>query len=137
MYKKASYGWLRYWDFLLLDLINMQIAFRTACAFCLSPTVYSGRMYRNELVMLVFCQIAAAFFISPYQDILKRSYYVEFRESLKHVCAVMLLAVLHLFLTRQTVEHSRLLFTSTAALYLVLLYFSRIFRKMLSAFFCP
>ena len=110
MYKKASYGWLRYWDFLLLDLIVMQLAFRAAYAFCLPPAAYSDRMYRNELVMLMFCQIAAAFFISPYQDILKRSSYIEFRESLKHVCAVMLLAVLHLFLTRQTLDHSRLLF---------------------------
>ena len=130
MYKKASYGWLRYWDFLLLDLIVMQLAFRAAYAFCLPPAAYSDRMYRNELVMLMFCQIAAAFFISPYQDIMKRSSYIEFRESLKHVCAVMLLAVLHLFLTRQTLDHSRLLFTSTAAIYLVLLYLSRIIRKM-------
>ena len=78
----------------------------------------------------MFCQIAVTFFANPFQDILKRGYYVEFKETFKHVCAVMLVAVLHMFLTRQTVENPEVLFSLTAAAYFVLLYLGRIFRKI-------
>lgn len=130
MYKRSIYGGLRYWDFLLLDLVSMQIAFGAAYAFWASQTAYSDQLYRSEMFNFMFCQIAVTFFANPFQDILKRGYYVEFKETFKHVCAVMLVAVLHMFLTRQTVENPEVLFSLTAAAYFVLLYLGRIFRKI-------
>ncbi len=130
MYKRSIYGGLRYWDFLLLDLLSMQIAFGAAYAFCQSQAAFSDQLYRNEMFNFMLCQIAVTFFINPFQDILKRGYYVEFKESFKHVCAVMLIAMLHLFLTKQNAEHPEALLPLTAVVYFALLYFGRIFRKM-------
>ena len=130
MYKQSIYGGFRYWDFLLIDLISMQIAFGAVYAFFLSQAVYSDQLYRNEMFSFMLCQIAVTFFSNPFQDILKRGYYVEFKESFKHVCAVMLIAMLHLFLTKQAVEHPEVLFSLTAAAYFALLYLGRIIRKI-------
>lgn len=126
MYKRSVYGWLRDWDFILLDLICMQIAFKLSYLICLTPNANSNQLYRNEKIVLIFCQIAAIFFVSPFQDILKRGYYIEFKESLKYVCIVILLAVLHLFLTGQAIHSPRVLFILTAVIYFVLIYLSRI-----------
>ena len=30
MYKKSPQGWLKHWDFILLDMISLQIAFMIA-----------------------------------------------------------------------------------------------------------
>lgn len=130
MYKRAFYGRVRRWDFLLLDLVSMQIAFRAAYMFCLSGAAYNDQLYRDETFVLILCQITVTFFNNPFHDILKRGYYVEFKEAFKHACAVMLVAVLHLFLTRQTVEDYRFLFALTTVLYLFLLYLSCISRKL-------
>jgi len=108
----------------------MQLAFRTAYAFCLSPSAYNDLLYRNEIFIFMLCQIAVTFFINPFQDILKRGYYIEFREAFKHVCAVMLAAVLHLFLTKQTVERPGILFSLTAVVYFALLYSCWTLRKI-------
>lgn len=126
MYKRSVYGWLRDWDFILLDLVCMQIAFKLSYIICLTPNAKSNQLYRNEMIILIFCQITAIFFISPFHDILKRGYYIEFKESLKYVCIVMLFAVFHLFLTGQAINAPRILFTLTAIIYFILIYLSRI-----------
>lgn len=130
MYKRSFYGGLRHWDFLLFDLISMQIAFLAAYAFCRTQADYSDQLYRSEMVNLMLCQLVVTFFVNPFQDILKRGYYVEFKESFKHVFGVMLIAILHLFLTKQNVERPQVLFTLTAAAYFILLYLGRIFWKL-------
>lgn len=131
MYKRSTYPWLRDWDFILLDLICMQLAFWVAYIICLNSNPYRDFSYRNEVFILMFCQIAATFFLNPFQGILKRGYYIEFRESFKYVCIVMLLAVFHMFLTGQAIRHSRLLFITTAVIYFILIYLSRISLKKL------
>lgn len=129
MYKRSTYSWLRDWNFIFLDIICMQIAFRVSYMICMTLTAYSSQLYRNEMVVFIFCQITATFFISPYQDILKRGYYIEFKESFKYVCIVMLLAVLHLFLTGQAINSPRILFILNAVIYFILIYLGRITLK--------
>lgn len=129
MYKRVTYSWFRDWDFILLDLLCMQIAFRLSYMICVTPDVDSYQLYRNEIIIFIFCQIAATFFINPFQDILKRGYYIEFKESFKFMCIVMLLAVLHLFLTGQAGNSPRILFILTAVIYFILIYLSRISWK--------
>lgn len=130
MYKQSIYGRLRYWDFLLIDFMAMQIAFGAAYVFFLAQATYSDQLYRNEMFNFMLCQIAVTFFSNPFQDILKRGYYVELKESFKHVCAVILIEVFHLFLTKQSVENLEVLFSLTGVFYFVLLYLGRIFRKI-------
>ncbi len=126
MYKKSAQGWLKHWDFIFMDLICLQIAFAAACMMWLGrKNPYYDELYRNEAIILVFCQVAVAFFGQSFRDILKRGAYLEFTRTIQHVCAVMLLAMFHLFITQQASTYSRMTFLLTALYYFILAYASR------------
>lgn len=130
MYKKSPQGWLKHWDFILLDIIVLQVAFIIAYFLRMgSGNPYENFLYRSEAVVFILCQIAMFFFGQPYQAILKRGLYAEFTRTLKHVCLVMLLAVSYLFITQQSASYSRMMLVTTAVLYFFLDYFARVLRK--------
>lgn len=130
MYKKSPQGWLKHWDFILLDIICLQLAFVVAYfARQGFDNPYSDRVYRMVAFVFVLCQIAVMFLSQSYQGILKRGYYIEFTKTAKHVLMVMLLSVFYLFVTQQGIIYSRLTLLYTAFLYLCFSYIGRIWRK--------
>ena len=130
MYKKSPQGWLKHWDFILLDIICLQLAFVVAYfARQGLGNPYSDRVYRTVALVFVLCQIAVMFLSQSYQGILKRGYYIEFTKTAKHVLLVMLLSVFYLFATQQGTSYSRLTLLYTAFLYLCFSYLGRIWRK--------
>ena len=130
MYKKSAEGWLKHWDFILLDIICLQIAF--IIAYFIRQGIgnpYSDPLYSSEAISFILCQIAVIFFSQSYQGILKRGYYIEFTRTVKHVCMVMLLSMAYLFTTQQSNEFSRIVFFITAGLYLAIAYVVRLLWK--------
>ena len=121
MYKKAAQGWLKHWDFILLDIICLQIAF--IIAYFLrqgGSNPYADPLYRSEAISFILCQIAVVFFSQSYQGILKRGYYSEFTKTVKHVGMVMLLSMAYLFVTQQSGDFSRIVLFITACIYLAI-----------------
>lgn len=99
MYKKSAEGWLKHWDFILLDIICLQLSF--VIAYYLRQgdgNLYSDHLYSGVAISFILCQIAVMFFSQSYQGILKRGYYAEFTKTVKHVCMVMLLSMAYLLL---------------------------------------
>lgn len=130
MYKKSPQGWLKHWDFILLDIISLQAAFIFAYFLRIGlENPYGDSVYRSEAFVFVLCQIAVFFFGQSYQGILKRGYYIEFTKTIKHVIMVMLLAMTYLFITQQSAAYSRVAFFITACFYLVINYLCRLIRK--------
>mgnify|MGYP005788804567 FL=1 len=130
MYRKSPQGWLKHWDFILLDIISLQAAFIIAYFSRIElGNPYGDYLYRSEAFVFVLCQIAVFFFCQPYQGIIKRGYYAELTKTVKHVILVMLLAMTYLFVTQQSALYSRMAFFTTAALYLFIDYLCRIIRK--------
>lgn len=130
MYKKSAEGWLKHWDFILLDIICLQIAF--IIAYFIRQGIgnpYSDPLYSSEAISFILCQIAVIFFSQSYQGILKRGYYIEFTRTVKHVCMVMLLSMAYLFTTQQSNDFSRIVFFITAGLYLAIAYVVRLLWK--------
>lgn len=130
MYKRSAEGWLKHWDFILLDIICLQIAF--IIAYFIRQGIgnpYSDPLYSSEAVSFVLCQIAVIFFSQSYQGILKRGYYIELTRTVKHVCMVMLLSMAYLFTTQQSNDFSRIVFFITAGLYLAIAYVVRLLWK--------
>lgn len=130
MYKKAAQGWLKHWDFILLDIICLQIAF--IIAYFLRQgggNPYADPLYRSEAISFILCQIVVVFFSQSYQGILKRGYYSEFTKTVKHVGMVMLLSMAYLFVTQQSGDFSRIVFFITAGIYLAIAYIVRILWK--------
>ena len=130
MYKKSAEGWLKHGDFILLDIICLQLSF--VIAYYLRQgdgNLYTDHLYSGVAISFILCQIAVMFFSQSYQGILKRGYYAEFTKTVKHVCMVMLLSMAYLFVSQQSEQFSRIIFFITAGIYLVITYIVRLLWK--------
>lgn len=130
MYKKLSQGWLKHLDFIVLDLICLQLSFLVSYVIrhgMINP--FESLLYRNYIFILFFCQIVVVFFGSSFHRVLKRGYYKEFKSTVKHVLAVMLIAMAYLFITQNAQEYSRIVFLLTGIFYFCSSYSVRVFWK--------
>lgn len=132
MYKKDSERWIKHVDFIILDMICLQIAFVLAYAisgygFC----PYEQVLYRN---MAIFLELADLLVISCYgtlRDVLKRGCYRDLTVTLKHSVMVGALGILYLFLNQEGQKYSRLALILTVVLYCVIAYLVRELWKRL------
>ena len=68
MYKRKSGGWLKHCDFLLLDMICLQIAFLLSFVVLgrwVNP--YSHILYRKMALYLEVADVAVAFLLAHFQ----------------------------------------------------------------------
>ena len=98
MYRKGSKGWLKHFDFILLDMICLQIAFLLAYVIRHdNSNPYMVPLYRNMAIFMELLDIAVMFFDETLSNVLKRGYFKEFAATVKHAILVELIAVLYLF----------------------------------------
>ena len=87
MYRRKNKGWLKHLDFIILDLLCLQVCFALAY---FSRHGFGGNphkvIYQNMMLVLVLFEFIYAFFLEGYKDILKRGHYVEFVSVVKQVC---------------------------------------------------
>lgn len=98
MYRKNANGWLKHIDFIILDMICLQIAFVVAY-FIKNGNIhlYSNFLYRNMAIISEVADLMALLIFGTLKGVLKRGHYQEFVKTLKHGFIVCLLAVLYLF----------------------------------------
>lgn len=130
MFKKSSEGWLKHCDFMLLDLICLQIAFVISYMLrhgFLNP--YENHLYRDMAWFLIFADVVVIFFHETFRGVLKRDYYKEFTITVKHVFFVEMIAVMYLFTVQNGAAYSRTALYLLGAVYMVLTYTVRICWK--------
>ena len=72
MYRKSIQGWMKHWDFMVLDLLCLQIAFLMAYFVrhgFLNP--YESYMYRNMALVLILFQNTVVVFGGTLKNVLK------------------------------------------------------------------
>ena len=133
MYRKDSEGWLKHADFIILDMICLQLAYVLAYAisgYGFNP--YETIIYRNMAVFLELADLVMIFAYGTMRSVLKRGYYRDFVVTLNHAIMVGALAVLYLFLLQQGQDFSRLTLMLTIIIYLVMTYIVReLWKKLL------
>ena len=130
MYTRISGGWFKHLDFIILDVLCLQISFIAAYMIRHGFTMpYGNILYRSMAAFLVFADLAALLFLETMKDVLKRGYYREVQASAKHVCIVTLLEISYLFSIQAGEEYSRSVLFLSALIYLLLTYFIRIVWK--------
>ena len=118
MYKKSAQGWLKHWDFMLLDFVCMQVSLILAHIFRYGGRVpYENHEYLNLVSICLCCQIIVIFFGQPYKNILRRGYYLEFSSVFKQVCCVMVLTLIYLFVTQESGLYSCISIILTSIFY--------------------
>ena len=126
MYRRRLQGWMKYLDFILVDIICFQVAFLLSCFIrhgLVNP--YSSLLYRNYAIISVLFQIFILISFSTFQGILARGYYREFISAIKTSLLVMLSVVFYLFSIKQGTSFSRVILCSNAVYYTALAFFSR------------
>ena len=130
MYSRLTHSWLKHWNFILLDMICLEVSF--LLAFIIRHGMINSwtlSLYRSEAVILFICQLLAVFFGDSFSGIMKRGYYIEFSNTVKHVMFVMAFALAVLFATKETGTYSRIVFGITGILYVVISYGARLVLK--------
>lgn len=127
MYKKENNSWLKHIDFVILDILCLQLAFILAYEIRVAKGIpYLNPLYENMAFVLVIFQLLVSFFGESFSGVLRRGFLTEMKCMIEHEICVMLLAVLYLFMSQQGVMYSRGAFTIMCTLYFFIAYAARI-----------
>lgn len=130
MYHKITYAWFERWDFLLLDMLCLQIAY--IFSYWVRNGLnnpYQNRIYLDIALIICFINMCVVFFLDSYRGILSRGYFLEFVAVMKHVAAVSTAEVVYLFLSKNGQNFSRISFIVFVISATLLLYIERLLWK--------
>ena len=127
MYKKENNSWLKHIDFVILDILCLQLAFILAYEIRVAKGIpYLNPLYENMAFVLMIFQLLVSFFGESFSGVLRRGFLIEMKCMIEHEICVMLLAMLYLFMSQQGVMYSRGAFTIMCTLYFFIAYAARI-----------
>lgn len=128
---KHKKSWVKHLDFIIIDLICLELAFLFAywIRHGVDSNPYSISIYRNEVLMLILIQVLVAIFTKNFKNVLRRGLYKEFIATFKQVLLVTLFSIAYLFALKESMFYSRMTMVLTGALYFVLAYPIRIIWK--------
>ena len=125
MYKRNNQGWLKHIDFILCDVLALQLAFILAYAIRQDGFPYASSIYRSLGLMLVVVDILIAAVFNTMHNVMKRGYYQESIQTLKQVALVFVVIIIYLFSTQTGDTYSRLIVYFTMILHYFIGYFLR------------
>ena len=95
MYKRNAQGWSKHIDFMVLDVVILQLAYMLAYYLRNQGWVYSVDEYKKLGVLLVFADILVIVLNNSLHDVLKRGYLKEVFAHVKH--SIYILAVIVIY----------------------------------------
>ena len=87
MYRRDTKQWLKHLDFMVLDLIILQISL--AFSYVLRhgwANPYAVPIYSNMAAFLLMWDLVVIFFTEPFRNILKRGYYKNLKHCFSRHC---------------------------------------------------
>lgn len=79
MYRKEADGWMKHLDFIVLDMVCLQIAFILAYLLRWGKLdFYQADVYRHIGVVIEFAELFGVMFFETLHGVLRRGYYEEF-----------------------------------------------------------
>lgn len=132
MYREKMPDWLKHFDFIILDIISLELSFTIAYFIrhgINSISIGLPDLYVNVALVLMVLDVIETVSDRGLANILKRGYYKEFRETFKHATIIAFLLVLYMYLLKQGSEYSRTVYIITWELDIIITYFAREFWK--------
>lgn len=131
MYKRTTLKWLKHLDFIILNMILTQAAFVTSYIMRYGfENPYESKLYLQVALVLGFFDLFLGVFLESYSDILRRGYWIEFKNVVRHVLLVTLGNIGYLFLTKEADDYSRITALYFAIVAILLIYIGRILLKL-------
>ncbi|MBP3882546.1 MAG: sugar transferase [Lachnospiraceae bacterium] len=130
MHKKELRGWLKHIDFIVLDVVLLQVCFVLSYWIWVGfENPYDTYLYRYQATLLLLCQLLIVLFTDSYKNILRRNRMEEFIATFRFEVSFMLLEILFLFMVHQIYLVSRMFTGIMAVMYLFASYFMRLLNK--------
>ncbi|MGN0485184.1 MAG: sugar transferase [Lachnospiraceae bacterium] len=126
MYRTNKQSWVKHLDFMVLDLICLQISF--ALAYMIRHgfhNPYAEGLYVQFAVIMALFEMLVSVFFESFKNVLKRGIYQEFTMTVKHICLVELLSSFYLFYIQKSQSYSRIVFYLSAFFYVIFAFVSR------------
>ena len=130
MYRKISTGWLKHWDFELLDLICIEVAFFTAYFLRHRDVVGAPIDWYFKLgAIMLLIQCAVVLFGNNYKGIVHRNAWLELIAVAKHVTIIESIFIVYEFVMKETEALSRYVTLGSWGLSVILCFLARIALK--------
>ena len=130
MYKRNAQGWSKHIDFLLIELVSLQIAYMVASLIRQGRLPYGIPLYRNLGLALFLIDAVILMFLNTMHDVLKRDYYEELIRTIKHCIFVFALATAYMFILQTGDSYSRLVLLMTCCFHILVGYVTRTAWKL-------
>ncbi|MDD3414338.1 MAG: sugar transferase [Lachnospiraceae bacterium] len=130
MYKKSKSSWVKHFDFIVTDLICMELALFLAyfIRHGFQPA-HMSTLYKEMSIFFALINLVIVLFYESYKNILRRGYWIEFKQTFIHVSLVVLCGSAFLVLMQWGDQYSRIVFVLMWTLYITFSYVARIIRK--------
>ena len=130
MYRKEADGWMKHLDFIVLDMVCLQIAFILAYLLRWGRLdFYQADVYRHIAVVIEFAELFGVMFFETLHGVLKRGYYEEFLATARQDIIIGVMTVAFCFLTKADQSFSRICMGLTMLFYLMIGYPARLLLK--------
>ena len=108
MYKKERKSWAKHLDFILLDILCLQLAFMISyfIRLCMS-LLYLNEPYQRLSIILVLLDICVSFFTEAYKGILRRNKFQELQAVIIHCTTVFVGLLVYMYAIKQSAVYSR------------------------------
>ncbi len=129
MYKRNAQGWSKHFDFFVIDILSLQLAFILAVAIRHHAWAYSSLLYRNLGFLLILIDLLVLVAHNSMHNVVSRGYYVEFAQTFKHCFYVFAIATIYMFATQSGTAYSRIITVVTFLFHIVFGYGTRLLWK--------
>ena len=133
MYKRSRQGWIKHLDFILLDILCLQIALVLGYSLKkgFSTIIYADADHRILVFWMPLFSVLMTAMFGTMHDVLKRGWLVELSQTVVHCGLVFASTTVLLFSIKGSEDISRIVLGLTTVIYAVLAYFSRMAYKRL------
>ena len=130
MYRKKTSSWLKHWDFILLDLVLLEVSYLLAQWFRHGSVYYRGApLYRNVFFAIAAIDLVAGLTMESYRGILRRGCWLEAKAVAKHVIIVTVCVIVYLFAMKESGSYSRIVTFAFPIISICVLYIGRLLLK--------
>ncbi len=129
MYHRKLRGWAKHADFFIIDTLALLVALALAYALNFGSWLLATRNYRILTAIAIACNAFVFLAFNTMHNVLKRGFYIEFRETIRHGALVFMLVIVILFLFRRIGRYSGPVLFVTLLLHSAFSYSSRLVWK--------
>lgn len=113
MYRNIIKGWSKHLDFIMIDIVCLEVAFFISYIIRNGfPISGFSQEYQNMVWAIVFVDVLAVFFLNSYDEIIRRGYVTEIKQVLFHCGGVTVGLIVWMFIFKESSTYSRMIVLS-------------------------